>query len=384
MDERLNTQELTALIQRVFKPTAEDERLGILVDLPDERVVDRPDWRARRRMASDWVARLGLAERTLGMKTSLVLYRNVGMNNADLPTRVWLGSPEAVPDAADGLDPGAAVPLEQVLATHSVLVAPTEFSATAPLKLLAKKHRFRAATMPGFTAAMIPALRLDYGEISRRVQAMKALLDRAVEARLVFDVDGGKPCDLVLDLRHRTAHASDGLLGEPGMAGNLPSGEAYIVPYEGEKPGVPSGSAGCVPVQFGDEVVLFHVEGNRAVKVTGPGPAAREQAESLAREPAYGNLAELGLGVLGDFGIQPTGEILLDEKLGLHIAFGRSDHFGGQVGAAQFSRPEAVVHIDRVYIPGFQPRVVPRRFDLLAQDGSSTAVMRDGAFVVKY
>jgi phosphoribosylaminoimidazole-succinocarboxamide synthase len=33
------------------------------------------------------------------------------------------------------------------------------------------------------------------------------------------------------------------------------------------------------------------------------------------------------------------------EKLGLHIAFGRSDHFGGQVGAAKFSKPEEVVHV---------------------------------------
>jgi len=380
MSERLNAADLIALIRRVFRPTAADERLGILVDLPDGRTADRPEWKERRRMAADWAGQLQQHRDQLGLDVSLVLYRNVGMGNADLPARVWIGSPGSVPDTADALDPARAVSLDQVLATHSVLLAPTEFSATAPLKLMAKQHRFRAATMPGFTAEMIPALRLDYDEVRRRVAIMKGLLDRAVRATLHFEVDGRDTRTLVLDLRHRQAHASDGIIETPGMAGNLPSGEAYIVPYEGEVPGDPTQSAGRLPVQFGADVVVFEIEANRAVRVTGEGQAAVEQAEWLVAEPAYGNLAELGLGVLGDLGVGPTGEILMDEKLGLHIAFGRSDHFGGQVGAARFSKPEAVVHIDRIYLPGLQPRVVPRVVDLLDEDGRTIPLMRDGVY----
>ena len=381
MSERLSANELIALIRRVFGITPQDRRLGILVDLPDGRVADNPDWSERRRMAADWAAQLRQHQDALGLEVSLVLYRNVAMNNADLPARVWLGDPAAVPDTADALEPAAALPLEQVLGTHSVLLAPTEFSATAPLKLMGKKHLFRAATMPGFKPAMIPALRLDYGEIRRRVRILQELLDQAAQARMLFEVDGRDRHSFVLDLRHRKAHASDGILETPGTAGNLPSGEAYIVPYEGEVPGVASQSAGFLPVQFGGDLVLFHVEGNVAVRVTGEGRAAEEQARWLAAEPAYGNMAELGLGVLADFGVQPCGEILLDEKLGLHIAFGRSDHFGGQVGAARFSKPEAVVHIDRVYLPSLQPRIVPRSLDLLTEDGRTVPVMRDGAYV---
>jgi hypothetical protein len=380
MSERLSAKELIALIRRVFGITPQDRRLGILVDLPDGRVADNPDWSERRRMAADWAAQLRQHQDALGLEVSLVLYRNVAMNNADLPAQVWLGDPAAVPDTADALEPAAALPLEQVLGTHSVLLAPTEFSATAPLKLLGKKHLFRAATMPGFKPAMIPALRLDYGEIRRRVRILQALLDQAAQARMLFEVDGRDRHPFVLDLRHRKAHASDGILETPGTAGNLPSGEAYIVPYEGELPGVPSQSAGILPVQFGGDLVRFHVEGNVAVRVTGEGRAAEEQARWLAAEPAYGNMAELGLGVLADFGVEPCGEILLDEKLGLHIAFGRSDHFGGQVGAARFSKPEAVVHIDRVYLPSLQPRIVPRSLDLLSEDGRTIPVMRDGAY----
>jgi leucyl aminopeptidase (aminopeptidase T) len=270
-----------------------------------------------------------------------------------------------------------------VLDTHSIVIAPTELSATAPLKLLARSHAFRAATMAGFSSAMIPALRIDYGEVSRRVFRMKALLDHATRAELRFEVAHGESCALTLDLRHRSAHASDGILDRNGVAGNLPSGEAYIVPYEGERPGDPSGSRGRLPVQFGDAVVVFEIENNRAHRVHGEGLAAREQAEWLEREPAYGNLAELGLGVLGDFGLPPTGEILLDEKLGLHVAFGRSDHFGGQVGAAQFSRPDAVVHIDRVYIPSLQPRIAAS-LDLVDEAGVVTEVVRDCRFVLTF
>jgi hypothetical protein len=104
----------------------------------------------------------------------------------------------------------------------------------------------------------------------------------------------------------------------------------------------------------------------------------------LAAEPASGNVAELGLGVLSDFGVAPIGEVLLDEKLGLHIAFGRSEHFGGQVGPRQFSRPEAVVHQDHVYLRELQPRVVPASVTLIFEDGDRCELMRDGRYAVNF
>jgi leucyl aminopeptidase (aminopeptidase T) len=236
--------------------------------------------------------------------------------------------------------------------------------------------------MPGFSAAMIPALRLDYTLIGARVDRMCALLDRAEGCRLRFRTDREEH-RLFLDLRHRPGHASGGLFREPGRAGNLPSGESYIVPYEGEIAGDASRSAGEIPVQFGREVVVYRVEGNRAVAVLTRGPAAGEEARRLAEEPAYGNLAELGLGVLGDFGLEPTGEILLDEKLGLHIAFGRSEHFGGQVGPRDFSSPDRVVHIDRVYIPAIQDRITVAEAVLEMPGGEELLLMTEGEYRVE-
>lgn len=384
MNETLTPAELAQLVRRVFSPTPADTGLALIVDVPDGRLADNGEWAQRRSLAAGWYDALREAGPALGLpKVTLAWYRNAGSNNADLPDGCRLhddgDGPAAacVPAHADELESGSRASLPAVIAGHSIIIAPTELSATAPLKVAARGGAFRAATMPGFLPGMIPALRLDYREISRRVELLKTWLDVAEAADLRFEVDGRTHL-LELDLRHRTGHASGGLFPANGVAGNLPSGEAYIVPYEGERPGDPSRSRGELPVEIDGEVVLFLVEGNRA-RVASDGPAARREAAHIAAEPAYANLAELGLGVLGDFGVQPCGSILLDEKLGLHVAFGRSDHFGGTVGPRDFSGPDAVIHLDRVYIPATQPRVRVREVRLRGP-GIDRAVIVDDRF----
>jgi hypothetical protein len=382
--DALGREELRRLIERVFAPRADDTRIAVLVDLPDAAVPDHELWRTRRELAAGWARELAAAAPALGHPTDLVLYRNVRANNADLPARAWLHHGGPLPVSADALDEGASIAMAEVLAGHSIIIAPTQFSTTAPLKLTAKGHGFRAATMPGFSSAMVPALRLDYGEINRRVLVLKALLDEAERCELAL-VANGVEHGFVLDLRHRSGHASGGVLTERGVAGNLPSGEAYIVPYEGERAGDPSQTGGVLPVELDGELVFYEVTENRARRARPGGAVATRETAKLASEPAYGNIAELGLGVLGELGVKPVGDVLLDEKLGLHVAFGRSDHFGGQVGAAQFSKPEAVVHIDRVYVPELQPRVRVARVDLVFERGARRLpLLRDGAWVLDF
>lgn len=392
-ENELTAAELVELVGRVFAPGPGDRAMALLVDLPDEELPDRTAWRVRREMAGRWRDLLA-GSAGLGLDVRLFAYPNVGSNNADLPAALWeVSIGAAVPADASALDAGDSVPTERVFAEHSILMAPTELSATAPLKVAARRHGFRAATLPGFSPAMLPALRLDFEEVDRRVRRIAALLDAAEGAEIVFRVPEapGGPAEhrLHLDLRFRTAHASSGLLREPGTAGNLPSGEAYIVPYEGERPGLPSTepsrSAGVMPVELpggaGSEVVLHRIEGNRAVEIVSDGPASDREAERLRREPARGNLAELGLGVLAEMGIEPIGSTLLDEKLGLHIAFGRSDHFGGTVGPADFHDPGEVIHLDHIYLPSLQPKIEVPKVDLIHADGTRHPLMRDGKYV---
>jgi len=86
--------------------------------------------------------------------------------------------------------------------------------------------------------------------------------------------------------------------------------------------------------------------------------------------------------VLGEWGVKAIGSILLDEKLGLHIAFGRSDHFGGVTGPASFRKRENVVHIDRVYVPSTQPLVSVREATFRYPDGSRETIISRGRYVV--
>jgi aminopeptidase len=378
----LSEKDLVDLVRSVFPGDIGDRALGILVDVPRDLSRDNPDWKARRAMAEDWHVRLKAGAAAVPLETVLlVAYPDVGSNNAELPAEAMIMKVGLPGDAAGLAGRGEVIPFERIFRETQLFLAPTEYSTTAPLKNAARRHLFRAATMPGFSERMIPALRIDYGEVGRRVGLLKARLDRAEAAEVEFLVDGGTRCAMVFDLRYRTAHESSGRFPVKGTAGNLPSGEAYIVPYEGEK-GEPSLTAGVLPVQVDDEIVMFTVEGNRAVAARGSGAAGEAEAAHLVREPAYGNMAELGFGVLGDFGLLPVGEILLDEKLGLHVAFGRSDHFGGRVGPADFSSAAEVIHLDRIYIPATQPRILVRSVVLRYPDASLEVLMENGRYKV--
>jgi hypothetical protein len=291
-DDRLTAEELTNLVKRVFEPRPEDRALAVIVDLPDDEVPDTDRWRERRHLASGWVSELTGARSDHGLEVSLFLYRNVHSNNADLPATAWRWPDDTVPDHVDDVTGQLEEPMEAILSSHPLVIAPTQFSTTAPLKMMAPRLGFRGATMPGFSSAMVPALRLDYTEINRRVWLLKKLLDDCVSADFDFLIDDTTAHTLQLDLRHRTAHASGGLLVEPGTAGNLPSGETYIVPYEGEIEGDPTASRGQMPVQFGDEVVVFEIENNRAHRISSSGPESDAEAKRLAAEPARAHPSE--------------------------------------------------------------------------------------------
>ena len=383
-DDKLTAEELTALVRRVFELRTEDKALAFIVDLPDDQVPDNPEWKARRELAAGWVDELIGAKDDHGLDVSLLLYRNVHSNNANLPATAWRWTGHEIPDHCDEMTGQLEEPMDDALGSVSLVIAPTQFSTTAPLKVMAPRLDFRGATMPGFSRAMVPALRLDYTEVNRRVTLLKEFLDDSVSADFGFLVDGSTNYELHLDLRHRAAHASGGLLRDPGTAGNLPSGEAYIVPYEGEFEGDPTASAGHLPVQLGGEVVVFVIRENRATEIISKGPESDAERQLLAAEPARGNIAELGLGVLADFGLSPIGVVLLDEKLGLHLAFGRSEHFGGQVGPNDFSSPEAVIHQDHVYLDEIQPRIKVKRVVLTMTNGDTMDLMVDGEYTVEF
>jgi leucyl aminopeptidase (aminopeptidase T) len=183
------------------------------------------------------------------------------------------------------------------------------------------------------------------------------------------------------DLRHRRPEMDDGFLPrfkEGDRIINLPSGETFMVPYEGEFEDVPSWTAGTIPVIEDDELVLFHVVANTVVVVEGDGPVADRYAEFFDADPARANIAEVAFGVNDT--AEVTGVVLEDEKAGFHWAFGRSDHLGGVVGVDDFESPQTVVHQDIVYAAGNPIQV--EQADIIHADGRRASIIVDGEYVI--
>lgn len=378
MAENLSVTELADLIRQVFAPQADDRTLLILFDVPNDAVPDHEAWRDRRQIAAEWCELLRASD--LGLEqVAAVYFENVGSNNADVPQIAYLCDDLGATAYVETLKRSSEkIDLIAWLNRADIVLALTEFSATAPLKVLAREHDFRAVTMPGFTRAMLPALGIDYERVHEKVMAIKRRLDPAVGIEMLFEVDD-QGFEFYVDLRYRTAHPSSGLMRERGSAGNLPSGETYIVPYEGER-AESSQTAGRLPVQFENEVVVYEVADNRAHAVSSKGRFSEAESKKLVDEPAYGNIAEIGFGVLKEFGITPMASMLLDEKLGLHIAFGRSDHFGGATSPQDFTDPKKVVHIDRIYIPEVQNKVQVKSV-VLVYESDKEPIMANGESV---
>ncbi len=383
MNQTLSPDILKNLVLSVFSPGKPDKSLGILIDVPDTTVPDNEDWKTRRQLAAEWVYILSPIREQMGIeKITLFAYPNVHSNNADLPSAVYTIDTNAGELSADLLlTKGQPISFKQCLSENQMIMAMTEFSATAPLKLLAKDLGFRAATMPGFSNKMLPALMLDYNKVHDRVMKVKNLLDDSESIDIEFRLTDGALHKLHVDIRFREAHASSGRFPEQGTAGNFPSGECYIVPYEGELE-EDSKTEGVLPVQMDNEIVLYRIIENRAKLILSKGTISDIEREKIKSEPAYSNISEIGFGVLKDFGLNPIGEILLDEKLGLHIAFGRSDHFGGSIGPSDFTSPSQVIHIDRIYLPQIQNKITIEKVILNKSNEESCIVMQDNEYTI--
>jgi len=351
------------LFTTVFSPRP-GEKVTVLVDLPHGALQDDDAWADRRQMAEEWRHALAEAAGQLGLTVHpLVSYLATGQSNGPLPEGAWR---EAQP-----------VKLLDVLADTDIALALTRYSATAPLMTLGKRMRLRGASMPGVSRRMQDtALAADYQQVAQKCQILVARLRRATGAQVTFSTGDM----LYLDLRYREPHADDGQC-PPGAAHpfiNLPSGEAYIAPYEGERPGEPSRTAGVIPAQHDGALLRFQVRENRVVDVLGDAAVAGEMRRFFALDEARRNIAELGLGC-NDRAVV-SGNVLEDEKAGFHWAFGRSEHLGGTVGPEAFRDPAHIVHHDLVYAPGNPLGVAQLVLDY--DDGSREEIMRDSRYTI--
>jgi leucyl aminopeptidase (aminopeptidase T) len=227
------------------------------------------------------------------------------------------------PRENDGTSPPATI--AAALAACDVFIAPTTRSLShTPARKTANEAGARGATMPGVNEDMLArAMAIDFDLMAARSQTLAELLDAGATARITCP----RGSNLSLDLTGRAGIADDGNLTQRGAFGNLPCGEAFIAPLDGEGTVVAS-SLG--PIGVSDEPARLTVRDGRIVDAQGgAGP------EWFTRLTAHGelgtNLAELGVGT--NERAQLTGNVLEDEKIlgTIHVAFGASAGIGGNV-----------------------------------------------------
>ena len=352
------------LLTDVFDPER-GEVVTVACDTPRAAAEDTPAWLERRAMAAEWRQGFAALGQGRGFVTNPLLeYPATGAHGAELPAR--------------GSMSGSEVDIDATLGLSTLAVFLTQFSATAALDgFTRRKEDLRAASLPGVERRMErTALAADHRELARRCGVLRDLLSDADSLAVSFST--GHRCSF--DLRFRRPEVDDGYLPRRKQGDrviNLPSGETFVVPYEGEQLAVPSLTAGTIPYMVGKELVLFQIAGNRIARVDGPGDEARRLRVYFAADPARCNIAEVAFGC--NRWAQVTGNVLEDEKAGFHWAYGRSDHLGGTVGVKAFTSAETVVHTDIVYARGNSIQVVEAN---AVRGTFRTRIIRNGDYIV--
>jgi leucyl aminopeptidase (aminopeptidase T) len=235
-----------------------------------------------------------------------------------------------------------------------VLLCLTEHSLSqTDARQAASQAGVRIASMPGFTHEMFNPggpMTVDYHQISVDCKKFAGLLSNASDA--VVRTHSGT--DLSFSLQGRPGQVDDGLYGDgPEFWGNLPAGEAYVIPLEGTGEGRLVVPAGWYP-ELKEEMILTFIDG-RVVNLQGGGDVGEHFTQLLTFSSedeifrGRRNLAELGIGTNPN--AQRPDNVLEAEKIKgtVHIAIGDNIHMGGEIESdlhEDFVLPQVDLYLD--------------------------------------
>lgn len=216
----------------------------------------------------------------------------------------------------------------------------------------------RFASLPHFDPEMFAtSMTVDWYALAKRTARLVAAVNRA--EWVYVECPNGTVMHICKKGRH--AEGDDGLLTADGAFGNLPAGEAYLAPLEGE-------SHGTMVIEWGPTARLqspltLTVADGRVVRIEGDDPLRQRLEAKFSENPNCRNLAELGIGT-NDKASRPDNVLEAEKILGtIHLALGDNTGFGGTV-AAPF-------HEDYVF---YQPTVT-----LVMADGSQEVILDNGS-----
>ncbi|HEY7449439.1 MAG TPA: aminopeptidase [Vicinamibacterales bacterium] len=237
---------------------------------------------------------------------------------------------EMLPRPTHGAEPPPHV--AQFMTTVDVVLCPTSKSLThTEARRTATAAGARVGTLPGVTEAiMVRCMNADYQRIADRTDRLCGLMKGSKMIRVVAPAG----TDMIMPVEGRLPIASTGLFRERGQFGNLPTGEAYLAPLEGQSNGVVVVDGSMAGVGVVTKPIRIVVKNGQATDITG----GREAEQLVALLQPHGepgrNLAEFGIGT--NDRAQLSGVILEDEKVmgTIHIAFGDNKSMGGTVRVA--------------------------------------------------
>jgi len=215
----------------------------------------------------------------------------------------------------------------------------------------------RFASLPHFDPEMFgSSMTVDWHALAARTKRLVEAVNRA--EWVYVECPNGTVMHICKKGRH--AEGDDGLLTADGAFGNLPAGEAYLAPLEGE-------SHGTMVIEWGPTAKLqspltLTIADGKVVRIEGNDPLRQRLETKFAENPNCRNLAELGIGT-NDKASRPDNVLEAEKILGtIHLALGDNTGFGGTV-AAPF-------HEDYVF---YQPTLT-----LVMPDGSQEIIIDNG------
>jgi len=340
----MQREERIKMFRQVFAPQP-GEKVLFLMDKPHDNNEITEIWKGRKEMVQVWYKTFKELGNEEGFTVEMLEYEETGKHNAPLPKNVV-----------------------DAMKNSNLVIAMTEYSATSTLLPITRAEGTitRGASMPTVEKRMEDtAMSADYAEVKKYALCIEKMLDNAIGADIKFST-GDK---LYLDLRNRNAMIEAGDCNKTGQFINFPSGEALKVPYEATPDEInkngESKTEGIWPVYYNEEILKYVVKNNKIVDIVSNGTKAEEMKKFFDENETRRNVAELGIGCNPKAVV--IGKILEDEKVGLHIAYGKSAHLGGKV--------DSDMHLDIVHTKGCPVEGTTLTLDNL--DGSKTELIKN-------
>ncbi len=340
----MNAQEKIKMFNDVFLPKP-GEKVLFLVDIPHNNIKDNNTWIDRRKIAKEWYMTFKKMGEKKGFSVVFKEYKATGVHNSPVPQGIL-----------------------KIAMKSDLVIAMTEFSGSSSFVPVFRRKgsATRGASMPGFEKRMErTALKANYALVKKYALSIEKLLNSSTGAEVTFSTDDF----LYVDLRNRVAITDAGDCSKPGQFINFPSGESCKTPYEGASDEISdfgeSKTEGVLPVAYDEEIVKFVIKNNTVIEIIGTSNKAEEMRHLFKEDPSRANIAEFGIGCNPNAVV--TGNILEDEKAGLHIAYGMSTHLGGKI--------KSDMHIDICYSKGCP--IEGTTVVLKRKDGSKTEIIQD-------